>query len=385
MQNRREALKNAGLIATTIGVGAQPVGSHSPTEKVELPALISAGEVVDKFTVPKSWDEHRKLAKYVLNNNSFLDKEGVYGVGLTNSSKKYGGKNGFSVELSAEPSFDREGDIPDEIEGVPIKIEKRPTGQLGGCGGTSSGNCVNYESYNYIHPGDYISGATAGSHGTYDDPNGDSKDRMITAAHLWTDDDNPDNGCPAKNDVVGSDVYTHPSNDAEHCGEVVDADIENDWAVIGKDGSGAVYSTTIDDNDNFPTISGYVPESKLQDWASKDKSDRPCLYNMGTTSSKTIGKLKYANYGEDPNSTCVTYRSTGISEGVCTYCDFGGGDSGGPTWHVKNGKAYLVSITCKYYSWKAFKCGDYVGPDSSGISAYQIIWDWNDWGNRTIP
>lgn len=95
---------------------------------------------------------------------------------------------------------------------------------------------------------------------------------------------------------------------------------------------------------------------------------------MGCTTGKTTGRLKHANFSETTFNSCVDYNSDGSADGVYTYCDFGDGDSGGPTWHNSGGDAYLVSTTALYHDMFLDEiCGDNnYGPDSSGMAAYAI-------------
>ena len=94
---------------------------------------------------------------------------------------------------------------------------------------------------------------------------------------------------------------------------------------------------------------------------------------MGCTTGKTTGRLKYANFAETTINSCVDYNSDGSADGVYTYCGFGQGDSGGPTWHMESGDAHLVSTTALYHGYSGSICnGNDFGPDSSGMGDYAV-------------
>jgi hypothetical protein len=196
-------------------------------------------------------------------------------------------------------------------------------------------------------------------------------DYVIDAAHVY-------GSCG--DDIYGNNAYVYGSDGSkvgEKVGEVINYDHVDDWALIELKDS-AYASEIIDDNDDFPTVKGYVTESCLHDWESDDKHERPCLYNMGCTTGKTTGRLQHANCKETDWNDCVRYDSSGSPHGVMTWCNMGDGDSGGPTYHTDGGDAYLVSCTGVFYCtnscyWDTCD-GEFrkIGPDSMGIAGYQI-------------
>ena len=376
--NRREVLKGTGIVATTLALGASPVtgGAYASKNKVSLPKLTSGDKVIKKFTVPKEWDAHRRNAKSVHNSHSFLDQEGILATGLQRSGIDHGGKSGLQITLYVRHDFGNHDDIPEEIDKIPISINELEKGAKASlaCGSTDSGNCVNYDADTYVEGGEYISGATACCQGTN---TYFGEDRLLTAAHLFYDYE--DGSCASASDVNGTKVsnYCGGDNECEWIGEVEKCNIEDDWAII-EPYDHTTISSYIDYVEDKIEVDGVVSEACLQEWESRWKYNRPCLYSMGTTSSKTSGKLKHANFAlgssaEGWITDCVSYQGDGSKDGVYTYCDVGEGDSGGPTWHEEDGLAYLVNVNCAYHYFKGEVCGGKnVASDSSGIAGYEI-------------
>lgn len=357
---RRTVLKKGAIVASGLHLAATPgVGANGKT--VRLPKFTSGDEVLEYFEVPREWDVHRKHVKNVQRRviDRYADDTGVHGIGLSRSSKTYGGKNGLQVTLAVSDSYDGT-DIPASIDGVPVTTDLGERGRFGGCSiSDGTENCVNKESDTTVRGGEYVSGGTAATKMS----DGDGNEFLLAVAHLFRSDSN----CPS--DVNGSTAKTYGGT---KIGTVDASNVVDDWAVIDLN-SDSDTDTRIDDNANYPHCKGVVSEATLQDWESRSKSNRPCLYQMGRTTGKTTGRLKYANYAETSWNSCVDYDSDGSADGVYTYCGFGQGDSGGPTWHAKNGDAYLVSTTALYHSLSGSICGgNDFGPDSSGMGAYAV-------------
>ncbi|WP_148263724.1 hypothetical protein [Halopiger xanaduensis] len=73
--------------------------------------------------VPKEWYEHNQRAKRVLQTlrDQFSDTEGVTGTGLGKGKRVIAGKTCFQPVVYAEEEVADE--IPDEVDGIPIRIE----------------------------------------------------------------------------------------------------------------------------------------------------------------------------------------------------------------------------------------------------------------------
>lgn len=73
--------------------------------------------------VPKEWHEYNQRAERVLETlrERFSDRPGVTGSGLQKGEKTIAGKNVLQPVVYAEDTVAR--DIPDEIDGIPVRIE----------------------------------------------------------------------------------------------------------------------------------------------------------------------------------------------------------------------------------------------------------------------
>jgi hypothetical protein len=196
---------------------------------------------------------------------------------------------------------------------------------------------------------------------------------MLTVAHLWYDEDSTP--CADDSDIRGNDAKVKGTK----IGEVQYADVVQDYAVVEKTNSDWSFENRIDENTGgYPVCEGYVSESQLESWAAQSDYPfifpTPCLYQMGMTTGRTQGRIDGAHYYDAANP-CVSFIDDGEAHGVSTTVDFGKGDSGGPTYHMKDGKAYLVSATSLYYWAFGSSCGNEVGNDSAGIAGYNIMYD----------
>jgi hypothetical protein len=127
--DRRRFAKATGVAIASIGTGITPAyaGSVKPEKKVRLPSLISDGEPVEYFEVPKKWDNHRTRVKEILRaHRSDLTKgEGVTGVQLTSASTKIGGHPGLKIEVQVDPGFSGHDILPDQVENVEIGTKNK--------------------------------------------------------------------------------------------------------------------------------------------------------------------------------------------------------------------------------------------------------------------
>ncbi|MCU4742923.1 hypothetical protein OB955_18675 [Halobacteria archaeon AArc-m2/3/4] len=73
--------------------------------------------------VPKEWYEYNQRAKGVLETlrDRFRDEPGVTGTGLHRSEQTIAGKHVLQPVVYAEETVTQ--DVPDEIDGIPIRIE----------------------------------------------------------------------------------------------------------------------------------------------------------------------------------------------------------------------------------------------------------------------
>lgn len=266
---RRAALRT-GLAATSVAIGVSPVyaGSYHLTQQVKFPKYISDGEVVEKFKVHKKWDDNRRIAKDVLysNRQKLHSIEGVRATSLTNSSETYEGTKGLKIKVYVHPEFDKSGKIPKQIDKIPIDIQVELVGDPG-CG-SSSNDCVNFETDDTLKGGEFVQGASTDNPGTscvmVRDSSGNN--RMLTCAHLFHDCNPGNDGCDSCPDINGRTAETYGG--FQNIGDVESHSLEDDWAVIDKSGAGTQYSAEIEDHDAYPNCVGYVTEYSLEYWVS---------------------------------------------------------------------------------------------------------------------
>lgn len=356
---RRSALKGIGLSLAGLGEGANLLSLGSPTTMVELPKLKHGDEVLKWFKVPKEWNRHRNHASAVLeeSRHALESKGGVVGTGLIASEESYQGVPGHQIRVFTESQHYPNPAIPSKIDGIPVIQRKAPVARAAGCS-DPSGDCVNYDTSEYVAGGEQICWKYGGcGTTTCRVTNNDGTEFMLTAAHIFWDD------C---DDSQNIDDRTAARHDGTELGRVDYSIINEDWAVID-DSLGGKYRDFIDDNDDYPTVKGHVSEDQIAWWAGR--TDDPCMSQMGCTTGETRGQI-YSYKESYTNADCTDMGG----EGVLTYADMGQGDSGGPTWHWENGDAYIVSCTGYYYylHLNYSPCDNEAGEDSGGIAAYHI-------------
>jgi len=257
------------------------------------------------------------------------------------------------------------------------------------CNVSDNHSCVNYSTLEYYTAGGlYIEGSEGGgTAGCRVYNNYFGEERIITAAHLWFDvRDDPFSDCSG--DPIGEPATNYAD---DKMGEVEKYSLEDDWAIIEPE-SNVNVGNHIDRFNDLVEIGGYVSESQLDSWASAWFGLKPCFRSMGTSTSVTGGKIKNSNFaydasGEDLLLDCISYEADGTADGVYTYCDIAGGDSGGPTWHKEDGKAWITNLnTSGHVPDIRTTCGNLRGQDSSGIAAYEIAGDnlWVDFPGPSI-
>jgi len=379
---RRSILKAGG--ATALG-GSSMVsvvrGLSSST--VKIPRYISGDEVTEHLEVPKDWNQQRLHASKVLNENRdrFEEIPGVRGTELgglpRENSEKYTTLSTPTETDTSTPSTGEYGEydplriyaltgeryevgaLPSEKDGITITTEPAPGGGPGCSGPGSSDNCTNHESGDVIQGGEDV-GRTGFGDGTACCKvvfNGNES--LLHCGHVfWTDCDDANSGGLENRDAEA---------EGERIGEVEEIDVNGDFSIIDND-FGGDYKWVIDDNNSFPAVNGIVSQSTIHAYAGGD-SPNPCVNQMGCTTGRTVGHVYRAESSYTPNTPCTNLRN----EGVRTRCNFGQGDSGGPTYEVTNNGAKLISVTSYYTSFSETVCGgNERGPQSTGISAYWI-------------
>ncbi|WP_396612069.1 hypothetical protein ACH9L7_01945 [Haloferax sp. S1W] len=362
---RRKALSTLGAAVTMSGLGTTVQASES---KVDHPMLVSGDNVVKWLSVPADWEQHRKHAIEAL--GTARDRLGttpkVVGTELEQSRDRYGGHNGFQISVildKDDKSVQRErvrNNLPEEVDDIPISSRDSAESFAGSCDDqdTVDDNCTNNESTDTVQGGQNVGWVEQGNGTSCCGVKYNGEQCLLTAAHNFY---NPGNCSSSdENDLIGRVADAAE----EEIGEVIEADIKGDWALID-DSRGGDYPNEIDDNDEFPSVKGHVTKPTLDHWAS-DSSNSPCVYNMGRQTGLTSGKIMNTN--ANWTAICSNMRN----HGVRSRANFADGDSGSPTYHLEDGDAYIISVTGYGYDPYGFACGQKKSDKSGGIGAYWL-------------
>lgn len=357
--NRRSVLRTFGAASVLGTLGIVGSGRGGPQNTVAVPKAFSGDEVVEYQTVPEAWHDHVERTKTAsaTAKRRFGPNPNVFSVGLVRSPRTYGGKNGLQllVKLAGQPATA----IPDEVDGISVETAPAPTGYdlLG---------CYNNNSDTDVHGGE-IMGWDNGGYGTAcSRVEYNSSPYILHCAHVFWEDcsDVQNNGIKDRLAVAAGTAI----------GRVAGHDRDGDYAWIDHSESSGSFGTTIDDNDTHPDIKGHIARSTLADWVSRDQSNRPFLYKMGTTTGKTDGRAKEIDYGFT-FSSCTDHDD---GNGVYTYCDGAPGDSGGPTYHLIDGDAYITNLGNSGYNPHNRSYSSCTGDvtkyaDTAGVAGYHLF------------
>lgn len=357
--SRRTTLKSLGALATTSGVASVPVRSLT-SETIDYPKLISGDTVVEYISVPKDWDQQRRHAKDVLEQvrPEFQRIVGVLGTELTGTSETFGGHPGLEISVVIDPETDALTQLPDEIQGINVSTKEKQ-GVFTTCSSeTRDDNCTNNEKNDYVEGGQNV-GWTQQTNGTsccrvtYN-----GAEHLLTCGHaFWENCDDA-----TSNDLTNR--VAEAGTDGEKIGETAKVDVQGDWSIIDTSHGGNYYDV-IDDNNNYPKVVGYVTKDTLDYWAS---STDYCAEQMGRSTGHTTGQVENVN-ANYTFSDCTDMRG----EGVRTKANTAEGDSGGPTYMIRNGDAFLICVTCYGYDPYSQVCDFYtLGDIGGGIGAYWL-------------
>lgn len=355
--NRRTVLKTLGVAAA--GSAAGPTYARAVAPKtVEVPKLISGGEVYEYMTVEEDWYEHTLHAADARDGFSerFRDVSGVFAIGLVRSPETYGGHNG--LQIMVQSGRDDIADVlPDRFDDIPVVVREKPDSY-------GRGSCTNAETYSHIQGGQLVGCKETGSYGTVCCPIYMSGSHyLLHCAHVfWNDCEETSSDLTGRTadirDLDGTRKDIGTVKYADMNGDFTRIDVYDDFSL----------GDVIDDNSGFPDIRGKVSKATLDRWVSKSKSERPMLNHMGVNTGLSEGRVKSVNY--EHNYTCTNYDD---GHGVYTYVDMGDGDSGGPTYWHDGDYAWIVNITTNYYYAYTTGCnGGWIGTDSAGTGAYRL-------------
>lgn len=331
---RRGALRALGAGAF---LGSDLLGAvrGANPKMVDVPELLSGNTVVEYMEVPEDWLQHRNHAREAKRN--LLDRIGdrpyVFDLGLTGGDATYGGATGFKIRVRVTDTT-KASALPDRVDEIPVAVE--PTPESHGFGG-----CHNANDEEYAAGGEAVGweGHGFGTATTGVIHENKSETHLLHCAHVfWSDCDDAKSG-----GLEGRDAYRGTSfTDTTSIGQVTGSwDRKGDYAVIEPDGDSTFYRY-IDENDDYPDVVGCLSENKI-DWLGSNDDDEPIL-KMGVTNGKNYGDVVASDVSF--TFTCINFRD----EGVEATTDFGNGDSGGPTYLLRNGDAYISHVSSyRYY------------------------------------
>jgi hypothetical protein len=330
--------------------------AESPST-VDIPELISGDEVVQYRKVPKDWYQHQQHAKKLLERKreKLHNIPGVQETQLEASSQTYGGVRGRKIVTLVSEDAPGRKEIPSKLEEIPVEVRNMPKKEAGCPDDSSDDNCIDDDGTDSV-PGGYTFGNPNVDGGGYGSSccqvQKSDVGYMLTVAHAFGDHCNDD-------DLVGHDAYAA----GEKVGEVVEWNRDEDWALIDTT-FGGDWQNHIRDTRTNPNVAGHVGESSLDYWESENTN---CTTQAGRTTADTHGKVQATHVSS--TTVCTDYNGHGVK----TYCNFAGGDSGGPTYHVDStGEAYMVSVTGYGYNWIGSVCFNNQYGNSGGTAAYRL-------------
>lgn len=339
--SRRNALKALGSGAI-VGSGLLTSTAAAKPATVEVPELLSGDTVVEYMQVPKDWYQHTKHARQAKNElaDRIRDLPSVFSVALVGQDATFGGKPGLKIRVQidqrSEPPAD--GRIPDRVDGIPVSRQPAPASH-------GPAGCYNSGDESNVSGGEVV-GWENGGYGTatgtiVHDPSGSQDKRVLHCAHVfWSSCDDAKSG-----NIIGRTAERGYGSGSVDIGTVSNYNRKGDYVFINNDGTGSDFFRSIDENDSYPSIAGCISQTKINSMAS---TSGETVYNMGATTGKTSGQIVASDKSFTFN--CMNFHD----EGVEATANFADGDSGGPTYIVRNGDAYISHVSSyRYYDRKS--------------------------------
>lgn len=341
---RRSFLRTVGCGVTAATAGC--LARVGPRRRVRIPTLLSGDRVVRRTGVPRAWAEHVRTVETARRKLGELTGalDGIAGLRVARSGVQYGGRDGLrlGVELDGPPA---DVGLPDEIEGVPLRLESAPERGLSAC--------YNDDAYDPVPGGVVFQPTPDGGFGTaccrvLDD--GD--DRLLTAAHLWR-------SCDGRIDV-DSPAY----QSGRYVGRVDRYDTAMDAALVEPDGDIGVDDAIKLEGPTRKPVRGVVSDWGLAVLVTGDER----VHNVGSASGHTTGVVTAKNV-EDGWNRCVNFGGRGVEAEYHNVV----GDSGGPTFYTHDGDAYLVNLQQMWVDRTGEDCNSHVASDRArGTAAARV-------------
>lgn len=324
------------------------VGSAAATEYVEIVTHVQGDQ--PKFTkeVPKSWYDHHKTAKQAKETirKRYAGRDGFERFSVTSFDHYFGGMRGFAVKVGITSS-DLADQLPSEIDGVPVVTEEYKEPVLTAC-------------YNDIDKDDLPGGVIfdgGGTSGTqfYIDTDGDGsyEQYLMTAAHVTGDE------CYNQ---VGTDV----TQKGDTWGTIIQQSSNTDTVVCEANSGYSVTNEILEQDGTTRFVTGSVSEDGLGVLVSSTTDTvTKTGDSLGTNSNLVLDENVSTGI-----SSCVDYND----EGVRVDNNGAPGDSGGPIYDIRDGDAYILSITSGgLYETGDTDCdGDAILDETVGPSAHNL-------------
>ncbi len=342
--SRRSFLRGAGGAALAATAGC--LTRVGPWRQVRVPTLLAGDEVVHSRQVPKTWVEHVEVVETARRKLGEIawEFDGVTTLKVTRSDVRYGGRPGLglAVELSRP-----EGEIhlPDEIDGVPVRLESGRERGLSAC--------YNDRDFDPIPGGVVVEPTEGDAFGTACCRVSDEgDDRLLTAAHLWR-------SCRGGVDV-GAPAY----QSGRRIGRIARYDTAMDVALI-EPLDGVDFDGTIKlERPTHRAVEGVVSDWGLAVLVTGEQE----VENVGASSGYTSGVLTAKDVDEGWNR-CVDFAGRGVEAEYRNVV----GDSGGPVFHSRDGDAYLVALQQMWVERVGTDCSSQIAGDRGrGTAANRV-------------
>lgn len=320
--NRREYLGAVGgsvagisALASLQGVAK---GAGGSSDRVTIPIIKKGDTVVKEKEVPRKWFNHVQNARQAKQAtvNQYKSHPGVVSVSRVRSKHRYGGRDGFNIQVGVRPDRARP-ELPDQVNDIPVKVVEESRFTPTACEVTDKVTPVpGGVEINPDQGGFGTTGIKVEQGGSY---------FMLTAAHLW------DNQCSESIRGEACDI-----EDGSYFGSVDEFDREADYALVTPVGYNA--DDYIREDDGFAIaqypVGGYYTSSGVDTLITDGKSAR----SMGIVSGETSGTVE--ENGTWQGWDCVNFEYYGVGIDVHTI----DGDSGGPVYRIEGDYAIMVTI-----------------------------------------
>lgn len=304
--SRRSAIRSLSIGLTGItSVSGIAIASKQDTRKITT--VKRHGEPIKTKKVPQSWYDHYKRATKLTRQtqSAFVESPGVTSIGMGSQKRTVGGRRGFQIIVRAMSGANTAA-IPNEINGIPIKIEELSE--------KPEFACVHRGSFSPtpagVHVGEFDNSRTGGTIGAHV-YNSNGNLRTLTANHVLGDECTDNSG---KTAYQGNTTF----------GNVEGTNEEADTALINP--SRGTNSEILEADDDRYELYAHRTEDGIADLISSGST----VKSTGTATGTTSGPIKQMHVGSLDNS-CVGF----FGHGVITNADAADGDSGGPVYNIE--------------------------------------------------